>query len=36
VRDPGRLTLVTAGVGTSIVPLRLGAYPDMWLLTLRD
>ena len=35
VRDPGRLTLVTAGVGTSIMPLRLGAYPDMWLLTLQ-
>jgi hypothetical protein len=35
-RDPGRLNLVTAGVGTSILPLRLGTVPDMWLLTLRN
>jgi predicted MPP superfamily phosphohydrolase len=34
VRDPGRLTLTTAGLGTSLLPLRLGAWPDMWLLTL--
>jgi predicted MPP superfamily phosphohydrolase len=33
-RDPGRLNLVTAGIGTSILPFRLGADPDMWLLTL--
>jgi predicted MPP superfamily phosphohydrolase len=33
-RDPGRLNLVTAGLGTSILPLRLGTNPDMWLLTL--
>lgn len=33
-RDHDRLNLVTAGVGTSILPLRLGAVPDMWLLTL--
>ena len=33
-RDSGRLNLVTAGVGTSILPIRLGADPDMWLLTL--
>lgn len=35
-RDPGRLNLVTAGLGTSILPFRLGTVPDMWLLTLRD
>ncbi len=33
-RDGTRLTVVTAGLGTSILPLRLGAAPDMWLLTL--
>jgi predicted MPP superfamily phosphohydrolase len=36
VRDPGRLNLITAGLGTSILPLRLGADPDMWLLTLQN
>lgn len=30
----GRLTIVTAGTGTSVVPLRWGAPPDWWLLTL--
>jgi predicted MPP superfamily phosphohydrolase len=35
-RDRDRLNLVTAGIGTSILPLRLGADPDMWILTLRD
>ena len=34
VRDPGRLTIVTAGLGTSVAPIRLGAPPDLWLLTL--
>jgi len=34
IRDGNRLTVVTAGLGTSSVPLRLGAPPDMWLLTL--
>ncbi|WP_375393123.1 metallophosphoesterase [uncultured Sphingomonas sp.] len=34
VRDPGRLTIVTAGLGTSVVPLRFGAPPDLWLLRL--
>lgn len=28
------ITLVTAGVGTSIVPFRVNAPPDLWLLTL--
>ena len=34
VRDRGRVTIVTAGVGTSELPLRLGAPPDFWILTL--
>lgn len=34
VRDPGRLTIVTAGLGASVVPIRFGAPPDLWLLTL--
>jgi predicted MPP superfamily phosphohydrolase len=34
VRDGQRLTVVTAGLGTSSVPFRFGAPPDMWLLTL--
>lgn len=31
VRENGRTLVVTAGLGTSGVPLRLGAVPDMWL-----
>jgi uncharacterized protein len=34
VRDPGRLTVITAGLGSGTLPLRLGAMPDWWLLTL--
>lgn len=34
VREGRRLTIVTAGTGTSVVPLRLRAPPDWWLLTL--
>ena len=34
IRERGRLTIVTAGLGTSVVPLRFGAPPDLWLLTL--
>ena len=34
VRERGRTLIVTAGLGTSGLPLRLGAPPDMWLLTL--
>jgi predicted MPP superfamily phosphohydrolase len=33
VRDPGRLTVVSAGLGSGTIPLRLGAMPDWWLLT---
>ena len=31
VRERGRTLVVTAGLGTSGLPLRLGAVPDMWL-----
>jgi len=34
IRDPHRLVIVTAGLGTSNVPVRWGAPPDWWLLTL--
>lgn len=34
VREGGRTLVVSAGLGTSILPLRLGAPPDMWLIEL--
>lgn len=34
VRDGARTVIVTAGIGISGVPFRLGAPPDLWLLTL--
>jgi len=34
VREAGKTLIVGAGVGTSILPLRLGAVPDMWLIRL--
>jgi len=34
VRDGPKVLVVTAGVGTSYVPLRFGAPPDIWLITL--
>jgi len=34
VREATRTVIVTAGIGTSGVPFRLGAPPDLWLLTL--
>ena len=34
VRDGKRTTTVTAGVGSGTLPIRLGAAPDWWLLTL--
>lgn len=34
VRERGKTLVVTAGLGTSGVPLRLGAVPDMWLVEL--
>jgi predicted MPP superfamily phosphohydrolase len=35
VADRGRTIVVTAGVGSGTMPLRLGAPPDWWLVTLR-
>jgi predicted MPP superfamily phosphohydrolase len=34
VREGNRTLIVTAGLGTSFAPLRLGAVPDMWLIRL--
>ncbi len=34
VRDGQRVTIVTAGIGTSILPMRLGAPPDIWVIAL--
>ena len=34
IREEGKILVVTAGLGTSGLPLRLGAVPDMWLLYL--
>jgi predicted MPP superfamily phosphohydrolase len=34
VREGGKTLIVTAGLGTSGIPLRLGAVPDMWLIEL--
>ncbi len=34
VVERGRRLIVGAGVGTSLLPLRLGAVPDIWLITL--
>lgn len=32
VREPGRTTVVTAGIGTSVLPFRFGAPPDFWMI----
>ncbi len=34
IDELGRTLVVSAGLGTSIVPLRIGAVPDMWLIEL--
>lgn len=31
IREAGRTLIVSAGVGTSVLPLRIGVAPDMWL-----
>jgi uncharacterized protein len=36
VREGSKVLVVTAGVGTSHVPLRIGAPPDIWLITIRS
>jgi predicted MPP superfamily phosphohydrolase len=35
VRDGSKLLVVTAGLGTSHLPIRFGAPPDLWLITIR-
>lgn len=35
IREGSRIVVVTAGLGTSHVPLRIGAPPDMWLIEVR-
>ena len=35
VHERGNTLVVGAGLGTSVLPLRLGAVPDMWLITLK-
>lgn len=34
VRDPARTVIVTGGVGSGTIPIRIGAPPDWWLVTL--
>lgn len=34
VDENGRTLVVSAGLGTSILPLRIGAVPDLWLVTI--
>jgi uncharacterized protein len=34
IREGGRILIVGAGLGTSVLPLRIGAVPDMWLIEL--
>ena len=34
IQDPGRTVIVTGGVGSGTVPIRFGAPPDFWLITL--
>jgi predicted MPP superfamily phosphohydrolase len=34
IHDPGRTVIVTGGVGSGTLPMRIGAPPDFWLVTL--
>ncbi|WP_423605791.1 metallophosphoesterase [Sphingomonas sp. MS122] len=34
IREPGRTTIVSGGIGTSVLPLRFGAPPDFWIVTM--
>lgn len=36
ISEQGKILIVSAGLGTSILPLRLGTQPDMWLITLKQ
>jgi predicted MPP superfamily phosphohydrolase len=35
VQEDGKTLIVTAGLGTSTIPIRIGAPPDMWLITIK-
>ncbi len=35
IDEAGRTLIVSAGLGTSVLPLRLGAVPDLWVVELR-
>ncbi|SNS78169.1 hypothetical protein SAMN06295912_1168 [Sphingomonas laterariae] len=35
IREASKQLIVGAGLGTSLLPLRLGAVPDMWMITIR-
>jgi uncharacterized protein len=35
IEEDKKTVIVSAGIGTSILPLRLGAVPDMWLIEIR-
>ena len=35
VREGARTTIIGSGTGTSLLPIRFGAPPDMWLITLK-
>jgi predicted MPP superfamily phosphohydrolase len=35
VRERGNTLVVTAGIGTSFIPVRFGAVPDVWLIQVR-
>jgi predicted MPP superfamily phosphohydrolase len=35
VHERGNTLIVTAGLGTSVIPVRLGARPDVWLIEVR-
>jgi len=35
IDEGGRTLIVSAGLGTSLLPLRLGAAPDLWVIDLR-
>jgi predicted MPP superfamily phosphohydrolase len=35
IRERGKTLIVGAGLGTSLLPLRIGAPPEMWLVELR-
>ena len=34
VREPGRTTIVSSGLGTSVLPVRFGAAPDFWIVAM--